>query len=646
MTVCERFQFLGILAIAISIWASGAVAQSSGNADAYIVEFGSVAISPDGERVATIRPNQNRNAIVIYRYDDPPGEGGSPTLVVPSGADVDILGFLWAGPRQLFIVAGFAHQNVDHFSQVDPTEFGTHFMSLDISTGRLVHFMDLENGASLVDALPNDPEHIMIQEPLGAFMRPALLNIETGAKDHLARGRAEWGYFALDNRSRPRALVSQNVIEGVVRLFWRRAEGVSWREAYRFPIVRGGNADAIGILEHDDGEYLYFMSNLDRRNAIYRYRLENRGEPELVFMHDRHDAANLVYNPTTGARHFVEYYDDVYQRHYFRNRSQQLDEALNEYLPGEYAYAMNEGEDRYVVQSFSPGLPTQYHLFDANTGELTYFAPQYLGLEEDNLAKVVNFDYRARDGREIPGYLAVPPGMEEGPQPLLVWPHGGPFARDTMMFDPLRQYLAAQGILVFSPNFRGSTGYGNSHAAAGRGEWGLAMQDDVIDGVQALIDQGVADANRICIGGWSYGAYVALYAAVETPELFKCAIGVNGVYDVEAYRDVFGNQDSFGIPEAIREERWGDAANDQARLRELSPTHRADEIEIPVLIIGSVGDPIVNVSHAEDLVEAMAAAGRTPESLIIAEGDHSMNYGESFVSTLETMGTFLSEHLH
>ncbi len=635
-----------LIAAFIFVFSFSSAAAEGPPARNFIPEFSGVILSPDGERVATIRPHNNRNAIVIYRFDDPPGEGGEHTLIVPSGEGVDIIAYVWAGPRRLFVVAGFAHQNVNNFRQVDWTAFGTHFMSLDISTGRLVFFRGLRNGASLIDPLPDDPEHIMIQEPSGAFLRPALLDITDGSKDYLERGRAEWGRFALDRRNRPRALITQNVIEQVTRIFWRRADGVSWREAHRLPLLRGGSAEAIGILEHDDGEYLYFMSNMDRRNAVYRYRLESQGEAELVYMHDRHDVFDLTYNPQSGARYYVEYIGDVYQRHYFRRRSQQLDEALNEYLPGDYAYAMSSANDRYVVQSFSPGRPSQVHLYDANTGALTYFAPRYIGLEEGALANISKFDYTARDGLEIPGYLAVPQGMEEGPQPVLVWPHGGPFARDTMMFDPIRQYLASNGVLVFSPNFRGSTGYGNAFVTAGRGQWGLAMQTDVIDGVQALIDQGIADPDRICIGGWSYGAYVALYAAVETPDLFRCAIGVNGVYDVESYRDDLGSIDAFGIPDFHREERWGEAANDRARLRRLSPTHRADEITIPVLIIASAEDPIVDISHAEDLIDALHEAGRTPQTLLIEEGDHSMNYGESFVQTFETMGAFVREHLH
>jgi dipeptidyl aminopeptidase/acylaminoacyl peptidase len=172
------------------------------------------------------------------------------------------------------------------------------------------------------------------------------------------------------------------------------------------------------------------------------------------------------------------------------------------------------------------------------------------------------------------------------------------------------------------------------------------MQTDVIDGVRALIDQGIADPDRICIGGWSYGAYVALYAAVETPELFKCAFGVNGVYDLNAYSESFGQWDNFGYTDAARRDRWGDAAGDHAALAALSPTDRASEISIPVMVIGSEQDPIADVSQSRDLIAALRDAGQTPETLIFEEGDHSMGFGESRVETYEAMAEFMGRYLH
>lgn len=635
-----------IYCLCTAFLAAAMAPPSAGAAEArhFIPEFMGVTISPDGERVAAIRPHHNRNAIVVYRFDNPPGEGGEQTLVVPSGEEFDIIAMDWVGNRRLLIVGGFAHQNVDNYRQVDFTQYGTHMMSLDISNGRLTHYTDL-NYASVVDPLHEDPDHIMIDEWASGFLRPALMNLNTGERDHLARGRRAWGSFALDNRNDPRALVTIEPSGG--HIYWRETGGVSWHDIYQFEAIRGQSARPLGILQHDDQDYIYFISNHQGRDAVYRQMLTG-GSPEVVYANDRFDVLTLEYNRRSSNRHYASYIGDVYQRHYFRTRTRQMDEALNEYIDGDFAYAMNASLDqsRFVVMAFSPGRPSEYYLYDANTGDLRFFAPQYLGLEEDELATVRNFDYRARDGLVIPGYLAVPPGMEEGPQPLLVWPHGGPFARDNMMFDPTRQFLASQGVLVFAPNFRGSTGYGNDFGGAGNGEWGRKMQTDVIDGVQALINQGFADPDRICIGGWSYGAYVALYAALETPEMFRCAFGVNGVYDLNAYSESLGQWNNFGYTDALRQDRWGDAANDRAALARMSPTDRAAEVAIPVMIIGSEEDPIADVSQSEDLIAALREAGKTPETLIFEEGDHSMGYGDSRIQTYEAMADFINRHLH
>jgi dipeptidyl aminopeptidase/acylaminoacyl peptidase len=175
-----------------------------------------------------------------------------------------------------------------------------------------------------------------------------------------------------------------------------------------------------------------------------------------------------------------------------------------------------------------------FYLVDFATGRADIAGESYPGLAGVTLGEVRFIDYAARDDVEIPAFLTLPPGLGEKNLPLVVLPHGGPHAHDTGDFNWWTQFLATRGYAVLQPQFRGSTGYGAAHRKAGYGQWGGLMQDDVTDGVKAMIKNGLADPARICIAGASYGGYAALAGAAFTPEMYACAISVNGISDLPA----------------------------------------------------------------------------------------------------------------
>ena len=183
----------------------------------------------------------------------------------------------------------------------------------------------------------------------------------------------------------------------------------------------------------------------------------------------------------------------------------------------------------------APTDPGAYYVFDRHTGTMSLVANRHPDLTADRLAPMEAFKYRARDGLMIPAYLTRPPGAPAGkPLPLIVMPHGGPEARDSLDFDIWAEFFATRGYLVLQPNFRGSAGYGHKYAEAGYHQWGGKMDDDITDGVQQLIKSGQADRSRICIFGASFGGYAALYGGAKTPELYKCVASFAGVADLNA----------------------------------------------------------------------------------------------------------------
>jgi len=305
--------------------------------------------------------------------------------------------------------------------------------------------------------------------------------------------------------------------------------------------------------------------------------------------------------------------------------------------------AESDDETRRILVTVGPGDPPVYYLMDDETRSISELGQRYPQLDPSNLARTSVVTFAARDGTAIPGYLSLPPGYQDGdgPIPFVLWPHGGPNARDDATFDVLRQFLATRGYAVFAPQFRGSRGFGNEFLNAGFREWGDAMQDDLTDATQFMIDSGIADPNSMCFFGWSYSAYAALYAAVDTPDLYNCVIGVNGVYDLPR---MMGDLRTSRAWRAV--DFWaGSMGEDWDQLAHVSPNRRADEIRVPVLVIASKEDATVPYEETARLVQTLRRAGVSVDSRIFDYGNHSMDYRPNMEETLQLVESFLAQHI-
>ncbi|WP_233280392.1 alpha/beta hydrolase family protein [Rheinheimera mangrovi] len=245
--------------------------------------------------------------------------------------------------------------------------------------------------------------------------------------------------------------------------------------------------------------------------------------------------------------------------------------------------------------------------------------------------------YKARDGLEIEGFLSTPKGTE-GPSALIVLPHGGPFSQDSNSFDIFSAYLVNKGYRVFQPNFRGSTGYGHEFLSQAVGQYGMAMQDDITDGVQHLIQKGIADPKRICIMGASYGGYAALLGAARTPDLYQCSISFAGVTDLEEQRNSYRNFTSYNLAK----KQMGE---DEDLLEENSPVNMVDKIKIPVLLLHGTEDRSVPVLQARLMASELADQKKVFQYIEIEEGTHHLDYLPHRKQTFEAIDEFLNKYL-
>jgi dipeptidyl aminopeptidase/acylaminoacyl peptidase len=292
----------------------------------------------------------------------------------------------------------------------------------------------------------------------------------------------------------------------------------------------------------------------------------------------------------------------------------------------------------------SPQHPPVHYLVDFERKAADIVGEAYPGLEGARLGAVRSLSYLARDGTPIPAYLTLPPGATPRGLPLVVLPHGGPEDRDLGGFDWWAQFLATRGYAVLQPQFRGSTGFGREHRLAGYRQWGGRMQDDVSDGVRHLVATGVADPNRVCIVGASYGGYAALAGAAFTPELYRCAVSVNGVSDLPSMlADVARVSGRTSNRLAYWKDHIGVASDPDVAGR--SPARAAAAVRAPVLLLHGTDDTVVLPAQSQKMAAALAAAGKPHRLTLLPGEDHWLSNGATRTRVLEEIERFLGEHL-
>jgi dipeptidyl aminopeptidase/acylaminoacyl peptidase len=291
----------------------------------------------------------------------------------------------------------------------------------------------------------------------------------------------------------------------------------------------------------------------------------------------------------------------------------------------------------------------RYALFDRATKKLLIVTRGRSLVAPEDIGEVITIEYKADDGLKIPGLITWPVGVAADQRknlPLVVLPHGGPEAYDSISYDWLAQFVANEGYAVLQPNFRGSAGFGSAFRDAGRGEWGRKMQNDITDGVEAMITMGWADPNRICIMGWSYGGYAALAGGALTPDKYKCVISVAGVSNL---REMIAYESGRYGPRSMTVTYWksliGDPSKDAKEIDAVSPAKLAAKFAAPVLLIHGTDDTTVPAKQSDLMNDALKGAQKPVEYVKIKGDDHGLVDNDSRRTTLTKIAEFLKTHI-
>ncbi len=491
---------------------------------------------------------------------------------------------------------------------------------------------------TVISRLREEPDHILMQIAREDRIHPSVykLNINTNKLKRVRRHREtviRWYAdsdgqirFATGYRNRREPVAFAMEKGRLTRIEIQHLVGVNP------PTPLGFTADGKGV-------YISTNNGKDTR-GIYEVNLaDGKVVRELYSDPDFDIYGGLWLHRSTREPVVLEYYRENYTQHWFDQEIKARYDRVVKVLPGAPSVvnlvSVDDAWNRFVLYTEGNRTLPTYYLYDDAARSLIVLAKSYRDL--DSVVELKSVRYPARDGTPIPAYYAVPDEPGEAPFPTIVFPHGGPYARDSAGFDYWTQFFVSRGFAVIKPNFRGSSGYGDAYLEAGFDQWGLKMQDDVIDGLDWMIKEGISDPDRVCIVGGSYGGYVALVAAFKTPERFRCAVSFAGVTDLT---ELIKRMRSFRFG-ALSVARIQRGKSRKAN----SPLQQVEKIELPLLIVHGDVDRSVMIEQSRDLVAALEKAGKPYRYIEQPNGDHFLSLRSHRMGFFQAMDEFLHEHL-
>lgn len=511
------------------------------------------------------------------------------------------------------------------------------------------------NLASITSILADDPDHIIMPAKDGRT-RLYKVNVKTGKHKEIAKGSLKTSGWLVNDAGVPVVRFDNDDSGEWVEILTTPPGEENWD---RLAFIRREELSSFTPITQAEASHIFYVSARPEgrdKNAVYKYDLQSKTYLGLVSAHDIVDVQTAKLDEN-GDLFATVYFEDQISYDFVNKKNTKHYKAVRGFFDNEfnvYIEEISNDGNIWLLRVEGPRDPGSYYYYTKSTSSIDPLYQTNPRLPADKLGTVEKYNYTALDGTKLHGYITHPPKNTKGPAPLIVLPHGGPEARDYIRFDFFSQFFASKGYRVFQPNFRGGSGYGRAFAEAGYGEWGGLMQDDVTAGVQSLIKDGLGEIGHICIAGASYGGYTALMGAIKTPELYECAVSLNGVTDlidmVEFDIKKFKGNDVL-IEYLFK--TFGHPREDQDRLIYNSPTRRVDDIQIPVLVVQGTQDTTVPLQQGELMRDALRTAGKEYEyhefdmnhSLFNLEGDTRFERYEYMLETFQITEKFIGKHI-
>lgn len=504
--------------------------------------------------------------------------------------------------------------------------------------------------AQLCSRLSEDRSHVIVAaHPLeGGVPVVYRVNVYTGKRQELARGPVESSFgealtatIVCDAKGIARVATGLTR-DGKEQLHYRSAPNTPWVLLDDLPIAPDSAVEPVTVAP--DGRRFFAYATAESKTQGLYLVDPDKQQLELLYSHPFVDIDHVVWAPDRSEIVGVGITPDIAQTVFFdsTHRTARLHKAVAEAFPGESVHMVNwtEDESRVLLYVYSDRNPGAYYLFDASRNDAQYLFSSRPWLDSDSMAVRRPVTLSARDGLVLRGYLTLPPAGSEN-LPLIVLPHGGPHGvRDWWAFDPEAQLFASRGYAVLQINYRGSDGYGPAFRTAGYKKWGTSIQDDLTDATLWAVREGIADRNRICIFGASFGGYSALMSVIREPDLYRCAVGYAGVYALDR---LDSSGDIAGTSAFVSQLAQMVGDNDRD-LKSMSPADNAGKINVPVFIVHGKEDQRAPVAHAKALRAALEAEDKPFEWLVKAGEGHGFYNLDNRIELYERMLEFFAEH--
>ncbi|WP_298771256.1 S9 family peptidase [uncultured Shewanella sp.] len=620
-------------------------------------EFSQVKISPNGDYISAIKVFEAKKLLITL---DTKTKKLLHAVHFPDNAQVG--DYAWANHERIVLqkeyLKGWSDVPEYHGELYAVNANGSKpaylfgYQSNEMQTGSNIKKQTpIRATAFILDALPNDNRYMLVSAIPWSGSKGRTLNPETnkivyrvdiykGLRKKIARAPIANSHFLTDNEGQLRFISGTN--DHIhYHLFYRQDS--QWINTDKFHF---GLDDLTPIAFGEDDNQVYVLGReAGQTRGVYQLNVKT-GDKQKISQDSTVDPHHVWINNTNKKLYAVEY-ENGYPEYEFVNNKDiyaQYTKQLLAALPGHQIRLVSQTTDnkKLIIDAFNDRNPGDYYLFDTETVKLEYLFSKKSWLDPEQMADVKPVSFTARDGKTIHGFLTLPFGVDAKNLPLVVNPHGGPYGvRDGWQFDPQNQLFAQQGIAVLQVNFRGSGGYGAAFEALGHQKWGTDIQYDIIDGTKDLITQGIVDKNRICIVGGSFGGYSALQSSIIEPDLFQCAIGMFGVYDLEL---MFKEGD-------VSRRKTGQAylstvlGKNVAQLNAMSPTHHVDKLKAKLLLIHGGNDDRAPIEHFEALTSALKQQAYPYDTLVLDNEGHGFYKDEHTAQAYQKMLSFLKENL-
>ena len=583
--------------------------------------FSNVEVSPDGKHLGLLKIASKDGNPVLEVYE----AGNLDKKPLRIDADpMEIRSFFWASNSSVVItLRQKVRDKIEGFNQ---GVYDTKLATLNVRTEKFLSFDELN--PFVENTLPSNPDRIIISfnegdtdSRIAETFRPRSyheFDLKRGTKKLLIRGKISLGQIEFDGEGNPWTARGFDIGKGDFIWYYRQPGESGWTEAQRLSENNFDDFTIEGFDVNDRDTYFVSAQNGHDMRGLWEFKPKAGQYGELIYRRNDVDVAGVRMhsndwtNPDTVAG--VAYYTDKLHIEYFDDVEAATYAQLESIIPHAHDVRItSRSRDGQTLTVFNSGPrdPGTYYLIK-DGGIKTVGSRQPL-LKSEDLAEVRYVTYKSRDGVDIPAYLTVPNG--KGPFPTIVLPHGGPFVQEVVGYDEWGQMLANNGYLVLQPQYRGSQGYGvdfYTSAFVDGGQGGYKMQDDKDDGALWLVEEGLADRDRLAMFGWSYGGYAALVAASRTPQIYQCVIAGAAVTDplmqVNYYRDLLRG--------AQRDEQlrmWDDS---------VSPLVEAPKVNVPLLLIHGDVDQRVPPAHAEKYRRALDRNNKRYEYVELEGADH------------------------